>query len=127
MAKPSKVGSNKISGGVGSKVNREVGVRVGDRARAGNVRGVSQIGQSLGNHVTETARKGQPVENLYGAKQPAGGPGGVPLGNQVALNVGKGGCGAGRNLYGQSGTQGVQGPVNPGGGRIANTKGSWPD
>jgi hypothetical protein len=122
MAKPSKIGANRISGGVGSRNNVEKPVRVGDRARAVNVRSVSQIGSSMGNHITESGRKGNPVEKLYGAKQPAGGPGGVPLGNAVALNVGKGGCGTGRNLYGQSGVQGVHGPANPGGGRIANTK-----
>jgi hypothetical protein len=127
MAKPFKIGRNVISGGVGSRVNREVGVRVGDRARVGNVRGVSQIGQSLGNHVTESARKGQPVENLYGAKQPAGGPGGIPLGNQKALDIGKGGVGTGRNLYGQSGTNKQYGPANPGGPGLPSTKGQWPD
>jgi hypothetical protein len=38
----------------------------------------------------------------------------VPFGNEVALNVGKGGCGTGRTLYGQSGVQGVHGSANPG-------------
>jgi hypothetical protein len=42
MAKPSKVGSNRIAGGVGSRVNREVQVRVGDRGRAVNPRSVSR-------------------------------------------------------------------------------------
>jgi hypothetical protein len=32
----------------------------------------------------------------------------------VALNVGGGGCGTGRTLYGQSGSQGQHGSVNPG-------------
>jgi hypothetical protein len=35
----------------------------------------------------------------------------VPFGNEVALNVGKGGCGTGRTLYGQAGTQGTHGDV----------------
>jgi hypothetical protein len=30
------------------------------------------------------------------------------------LNVGKGGCGTGRTLYGQAGTQGVHGATSPG-------------
>jgi hypothetical protein len=38
----------------------------------------------------------------------------VPFGNQVALNVGPGGCGTGRTLYGQAGSQGSHGPTNPG-------------
>jgi hypothetical protein len=35
----------------------------------------------------------------------------VKLGNEVALNVGPGGCGTGRTLYGQSSSQGQHGPV----------------
>jgi hypothetical protein len=42
-------------------------------------------------------------------------------------NVGAGGPGVGRNLYGKSGLQGTYGAVNRGEGRIANTKGQWPD
>jgi hypothetical protein len=38
----------------------------------------------------------------------------VPFGNEVALNVKGGGPGEGRTLYGQSGSQGVHGPTNPG-------------
>jgi hypothetical protein len=33
----------------------------------------------------------------------------VRFGNEVALNVGKGGCGTGRNLYSQAGSQGTHG------------------
>ena len=35
------------------------------------------------------------------------------LGNEVALNVGKGGCGTGRTIM-RSGAQGQHGPTNPG-------------
>jgi hypothetical protein len=56
-----------------------------------------------------------------------GTPGSVPLGNAVAGNVGKGGPGTGRKLYGKSGSQCQTGPANPGLGRITNTKGQWPD
>jgi hypothetical protein len=38
----------------------------------------------------------------------------VPLGNVVARNVGGGGPGTGRNLYGQSGFQSQYGASNPG-------------
>jgi hypothetical protein len=51
----------------------------------------------------------------------------VKFGNEVALNVGKGGCGTGRNLYGQSGTQGVHGATNPGAPGLPSTRGQWPD
>jgi hypothetical protein len=37
----------------------------------------------------------------------------VPYGNEVALNVGKGGCGTGRTLY-KTGSQGQQGATSPG-------------
>jgi hypothetical protein len=33
---------------------------------------------------------------------------------QQGLNVGKGGCGTGRTLYGQAGSQGTHGATNPG-------------
>jgi hypothetical protein len=36
------------------------------------------------------------------------------MGNSVALNVGKGGVGTGRVLYGQCGSQGTHGPTAPG-------------
>jgi hypothetical protein len=42
---------------------------------------------------------------------PAGGS--APLGNQVALNVGRGGPGAGRTVL-RTGSQGTHGPVNAG-------------
>jgi hypothetical protein len=37
----------------------------------------------------------------------------VKFGNEVALNVGKGGCGTGRTIY-KTGSQGMQGNVAPG-------------
>jgi hypothetical protein len=120
-------GNRKPGGGLGSRVVREVPVRVGNRSDVVNPRGVSQVGQSLGNHVTESARKGRPVENVYAGRLPAGGPGGVPLGNEIAKNVGAGKPGAGRNLWGQSGSQKQYGPSAPGAGRIADTRGEWPD
>lgn len=36
---------------------------------------------------------------------------GAPYGNQLATNVGRGGPGTGRTLYGQGGTQGTHGPI----------------
>jgi hypothetical protein len=120
--------SNKKGGGSGSKVVTERPVRVGDRARVVNPRAVSQIGQGLGNKATDSAGKtARPAETMYGAREPKGGPGGVPLGNEVALNVKGGGAGAGRNLYGQSGSNKTYGPTNPGVPGLPSTKGQWPD
>jgi hypothetical protein len=98
--------------GLASRNNKTVGVRVGDRSKNVSPRGVSQVGSSLGNHVTESGgKKGGAVEAVYAGRAPAGGPGGVPLGNAVALNVGGGGPGKGRDFVSKSGSNCVTGPV----------------
>jgi hypothetical protein len=108
--------SNRVGGGSSSRVVREVGVRNGNRASVVNPRAVSQIGESLGNKsATGSDKKVNPVENMYQGRKPQGGPGGVPLGNEIAT---KGlGVGGGRNLWGQSGSQKQWGPSAPGAGR----------
>ena len=69
-------GNRKLGGGSGSRVNREVGVRNGDRSKNVSPRGVSQIGSSLANHATETGGKlTRAAETVYGGRAPAGGPG----------------------------------------------------
>jgi hypothetical protein len=89
-------------------------VKVGDRSKNVNVRAVSQVGQSLGNKAgTDLGRKVNPTEVTYKGRAPAGDPGGIPLGNQKSLDVGGGGPGKGRNLYGQSGTNQQYGPAAP--------------
>jgi hypothetical protein len=69
------------------------------------------FGQMQGTHTTnrrtESSYRGEPLHNDR-SFQP------VKFGNEVALNVGKGGCGTGRTLYGQSGSQGTHGATNPG-------------
>jgi hypothetical protein len=117
MARNSTSG-HRPGGGIASNKRVEKPVRAGVRSEAINEKGVAQIGSSLGNHATDGRRSINPVEKLRGAQRPAGGPGGVPLGNAVAGNVGKGGPGAGRTLYGQSGVQrqyGSGGPEKPSG------------
>ena len=100
MAKSGRQSGTGSGGGLGSRNVVRPGVVVGARGREVGPRGVSQIGSAMGNHATETARKlSGAVEAVHRAPQPANGPGGVPLGNAVALNVGKGGCGTGRTLY----------------------------
>jgi hypothetical protein len=122
-----KRNSSGAGGGINSRQRVEKPVKYGVNARAINERGVSQIGQSMGNHITEGRRKVDgAVEKVRGELRPAGGPGGIKLGNELAGNVGKGGPGVGREVM-RSGAQGVHGQPNPGLGRIANTKGQWPD
>jgi hypothetical protein len=97
-------------GGFGSRNVKEVPVRVAQKPTGVNPGAVAQFGSAIGNHSTEQGRnlsyKGEP----YREKTPIG----VPLGNAVALNIGKGGVGTGRTLYGQSGSQRQYGPAAPG-------------
>jgi hypothetical protein len=103
--------NRKLGGGSGSHVVREVGNRVGARAKIVNPRAVSQIGQQLSNHAPESSNKiGGAAETMYGAKSAAGKPGGVLRGNECALNVKGGGPGTGREVM-RSGSQCVTGPV----------------
>lgn len=121
-----KTGNRKAGGGASSRVVREVGVRNGQRANEMRPRGVSQIGSSMGNHRTDASGKAsRAVEAVKGRPLPAGLS--VPLGNAVSLNVGAGGPGTGRKLYGQSGSNKQYGSSATGLPRIANTKGEWPD
>ena len=79
--------------------------------RAVSPAAVSKIGLAVGTHVMgnggrEVKRPNQPLVT--------GTPPQVPMGNQIALNVGKGGPGSGRVVH-RSGSQSTHGPVNPGG------------
>jgi hypothetical protein len=59
-----------------------------------------------GSHVTrgqESSYRGEPLHSGR-SFQP------VKFGNEIALNVGKGGCGTGRTIY-ETGSQGMQGQV----------------
>jgi hypothetical protein len=75
--------------------------------------GVSQIGESLGNHVSGIdgggKTVGRAVEPMYSGNLVR--PGQPGLGNAVALNVGGGGPGTGRTLFGQAGTNAQHGPA----------------
>src|SRR5262249_38604914 len=87
-------------------------VRTGTGSRGTRPAGVQMLGTMQGNHVTTHGggATGYTGERLHNDKsfQP------VKFGNEVALNVGKGGCGTGRTLYGQAGSQGTHGATNPG-------------
>jgi hypothetical protein len=104
-------GKGGAGGGINSNKLVHKPVRTGMRTRAINERGVSQIGSSIGNHSTDKAKRlTGGVEPVRGALRPAGGPGGVPLGNEVAARtVAK--PGGSRTLYGQCGSQSQYGPA----------------
>ena len=97
-------------GGYGSRPHTEQSVRTGTGSRSTRPAGVANIGLMYGTHVTDHRESDFRGERLHNERnfQP------VKFGNEVALNVGKGGCGTGRTLYGQSGSQGTHGAVNPG-------------
>src|SRR5215469_18250240 len=83
------------AGGIGSRVVTERPVRTGSGSRSTNPGGVGQLGNLQGSHVTrgeESSYRGDP---LHGGRsfRP------VKFGNEVALNVGPGGCGTGRTIY----------------------------
>jgi hypothetical protein len=99
-------------GGIGMNKNVQPNVRTGAGSRSARPAGVAQIGQSQGSHVTankDTTYRGEPLHNQRNF-QP------VKFGNEVALNVGPGGCGTGRTIY-KTGTQtqhgGVAGTTKP--------------
>jgi hypothetical protein len=84
--------------GAGGARVREVGVNAGSRSR--DLAGPANAAQP-GMIEYQNSRP------LIAAKAPAFGPG---MGNDLARNVGKGGPGTGRTLYGQCGTQGQWSP-----------------
>ena len=103
---------NQKGGGFGSRQHVEKSVRTGTGSRGTHPGGVAQLGQHTGDKATHgnskgTGYRGEPLHNDR-SFQP------VKFGNELATNVGRGGPGAGRTLYGQAGTQGVHGATNPG-------------
>ena len=97
----------KSGGGITSNKLVRPGVRTGQPARRDSPKGVSQIGSALGDHSTGDGKllKKAVVPIISGAM---GGMGSMPLGNEVAKNVGGGGPGKGREVM-RSGSQGVHG------------------
>jgi hypothetical protein len=95
----------KLSGGgiTSNKLVRE-SVRGGSpNLTAYSPRGVSQLGYSPGSVLSKTGSftsRNSAVPLSEGQKRDF-----VPLGNALTNNVGQGGPGAGRTLYGQGGTQ----------------------
>ena len=98
-------------GGYGSRPHVEKPIKTGTGSRGTRPAGVAMFGQMQGSHVTrgeESSYRGEPLHNNR-SFQP------VPFGNEVALNVGKGGPGNGRNVMasGSQGTHGQSAAGNP--------------
>ena len=93
-----------------SRQHVEKPVKTGSGSRGTRPGGAESIGKVYGDHITNKDTTGYRGPKFHNDKsfQP------VKFGNEVALNVGKGGCGTGRTLYGQAGSQGTHGAVNPG-------------
>jgi hypothetical protein len=85
---------NKPAGGLGSRVVKEVPQRLGQKPTGVNPGAVAQFGSSIGNHATESGSNLKYRGESYREKTPIS----VPLGNQLATNVGKGGPGTGRTV-----------------------------
>jgi len=102
-------------GGYGSRQHVEKPVKTGTGSRNARPAGVSQFGYSYGDHTTNRpGSSGYTGEKLHGPADRNFQP--TKFGNEVALNVGKGGCGTGRTIYAsgsQSGSAG-HGSANPG-------------
>jgi hypothetical protein len=104
---------NQKGGGYGSRQHVEKSVRTGSGSHNARPAGTAQIGNMWGDKAThQKGSTGYTGEKLHGPAARDFQP--VPFGNEVALNVGKGGCGTGRTLYGQSGSQGLHGQPAPG-------------
>jgi hypothetical protein len=94
-------------GGHGSRVVVDKSVRTGTGSRGTRPAGVSQLGYSVGDHTTNRpSSSGYRSEKFHNDRnfQP------TKFGNEKALDVGKGGCGTGRTVYG-SGSQSQHGDV----------------
>jgi len=93
--------------GIRSKNLVHPSYRTGSGAKAKVVAGIAQLGQAQGNHVTE-----QDSTSYHGVSRDGGqGYNKVKFGNELALNVGKGGPGAGRTVM-PCGGQGTYGAVS---------------
>jgi hypothetical protein len=105
--------SNVRGGGLHSAVVKNVSIKTGQPSTKYSPGGISQIGESVGNHATDGKMLRKGADPVRAGAYPKGSVGAQPLGNEVSLNVGGGGPGTGRKLYGQSGTQCTYTP-NPG-------------
>jgi hypothetical protein len=109
-------GADGPGGGMGSKATHAPTTYfTGQPSQRINPKGVSQVGQSVGNHSMDSGGK-RLTKSVEPVRTGAvGGPGSIKLGNECALDVGKGGPGADRVVYGSGSQQQHGGPA----GRLA--------
>jgi hypothetical protein len=83
------------AGGIASRQHVEKPVKTGSGSKGISEGWVTQRGQKQGSHVTDRRESSYRGEPKFTGKnfQP------VKFGNEVSLNVGKGGCGTGRTIY----------------------------
>ena len=95
-------------GGINSSVVKQVDIKSGSpNLTAYSPRGVSQLGVSQGSMLSKTGAftsRPSAAPLSEGQKRDF-----VPLGNSLTNNIGAGGPGSGRVLYGQGGTQQMHG------------------
>ena len=107
-----KQSGSRPGGGPNSKNVVNKPQRLGTPAKGVSPGWASQIGSGISNHSTDHSKvlpyKGEAMRD---GLTPAGGK--VPLGNQIANNVGAGGPGTGREVM-HCGTQSTYGAANPG-------------
>jgi hypothetical protein len=106
---------SRTGGGINFNKNVAVGVRRGAPATGVRPAGLSQFGSAIGNHATGSAKALRGGAEKYSGAGPAGG--GQKLGNEVALNVGKGGPGTGRTVMRSGSQQGTTAPQSMSAGR----------
>jgi hypothetical protein len=104
-----KMAKAKSGGGATMNKNVKTPIKSGSpNTRAVSPSAVGRIGIKQGNHRTDGGTMKPPADPLVKAVKPQ-----VPSGNQVALNVGRGGPGAGRTVH-STGSQGQHGSAVPG-------------
>ena len=113
--------------GIASKHVTRRPVVAGPGARSVNKDWPAQVGASRGNRAQNALDGGGGVILKGVRADPYKGPSfnPVPQGNEVAAST-VCGVGGSRTVY-KTGVQGQHGSVNPGGPRITNTRGQWPD
>ena len=117
------------SQGIASKNLTHPSVRNGPGARAVNKNWPAQVGISRGNRVQGGAEGGGghtlPLSGIRAEPYKGASFNPIPQGNEVAAATV---CAVGGSrVVHKTGSQQTYGAVNPGGPRIANTKGQWPD
>ena len=113
-------GTHRPGGGLHSRVVKHTRApKVEPRSRAQNPSAVAQLGEHVGDHVTNrgsTGYRGEPLVRGAGYNTPVG-----------PTNMALQGPGAGKNAIMPAGGQGCHGQPAQGAEGLPSTKGQWPD